>query len=57
MATIINTLEVVLETPRQATAAASSDVPPSASIPVLTPADLADVAERRARYVARLIAH
>jgi hypothetical protein len=59
MATIINTLEVVLEPPRQVgpPGGGSAPEPSSTAAPPLTPADLADVAERRARYVARLVAH
>jgi hypothetical protein len=54
MATIINTLEVIIEPPTPAAADAPQAAPASAP---LTPHDLADVAERRARLAARLAAH
>jgi hypothetical protein len=53
MATIINTLEVVLE---QAPKAAPQAPPPKPA-PPLTPRDLEDVLERQARAVVRLAAH
>ena len=52
MATIINTLEVIVEQPRQ---------PPAGQVPAprTTPApnDIADVLERQTRDAARLLAH
>jgi hypothetical protein len=55
MATIINTLEVVLEQPSpQQGAPAAPPKPPS---PPLTPRDLEDVLERQMRTVVRLAAH
>jgi hypothetical protein len=59
MATIINTLEVVLEPPRPSSGPTppATQPPPAGSRATLTPADLADVAERRARQMARIAAH
>jgi hypothetical protein len=60
MATIINTLEVVLEAPKQGGGPqppAGAAQAPAAAAQQLTPADIADVAERRARLAARLAAH
>jgi hypothetical protein len=52
VATIINTLEVIVEPSRQ---------PPAGQAPAprITPApnDIADVLERQARHAARLLAH
>jgi hypothetical protein len=53
MATIINTLEVIVEPPRPASAGAPSPTPPQPP----APHDLVDVWERRARYAARVFAH
>lgn len=58
MATIINTLEVTLEPPPArppAGDAARSPAPAPARTP--TPADLADVLERQAALLARVLAH
>jgi len=55
VATIINTLEVLLEQPSaQQAAPAAPPKPPSAP---LTPRDLEDVFERQRRAVVRLSAH
>ena len=57
MATIINGLEVVLEQPPEQ--APSNDATPEVreEEPVLRPVDLADIAERQLRQIARLTAH
>jgi hypothetical protein len=54
VATIINTLEVVLEQPMAQQGAPAA--PPKPSAP-LTPRDLEDVFERQRRSVVRLAAH
>jgi hypothetical protein len=54
MATIINTMEVVLE---QAPPKPAPQTAPSGQTPPLTPRDLEDVLERQVRAVARLAAH
>jgi hypothetical protein len=53
MATIINTLEVIVEPPQPAAAG----VPPAPALPPSAPHDLMDVLDRRARYAARIFAH
>jgi hypothetical protein len=55
MATIINTLEVVLEQPLPQQGAPMA--PPKPPSPPLTPRDLEDVLERQMRTVVRLAAH
>ena len=55
MATIINTLEVVLEPPPAQPAAQAG--PPKPPPSPLTPRDLEDVLERQLRGVARVAAH
>jgi hypothetical protein len=56
MATIINTLEVVLEAPAAAKQPAPA-TPPKAPPAPLTPRDLEDILERQMRAVVRLAAH
>ncbi|HZT75356.1 MAG TPA: hypothetical protein VFA27_01765 [Vicinamibacterales bacterium] len=56
MATIINTLEVVLEQPTASPAATAPAPPKPAPLP-LTPRDLEDVIERQARAFMRVAAH
>jgi hypothetical protein len=53
MATIINTLEVIVEPPQPAPA---GEPPPPPQVPP-APHDLVDVWERRARYATRVLAH
>ncbi len=55
MATIINTLEVVIDQPGAGPAPAPAA--PARPQPPLTPRDLEDVLERQARVAIRLAAH
>jgi len=57
MATIINTLEVVIDQPAPGRAPAATTAPPAPPAPPLTPRDLDDILERQARTALRLIAH
>jgi hypothetical protein len=54
MATIINTLEVVLDQP---VASPAAPPPPGKPAPPLAPGDIQDVIERQARNAVRLAAH
>lgn len=56
MATIINTLEVVIDRPGPGGAPAPA-APPKPPAPPLTPRDLEDVLERQERAAIRLAAH
>ena len=57
MATIINTLEVVLDQPAAGRAPAATAAPPKPPAPPLTPRDLEDILERQVRTAIRLVAH
>jgi hypothetical protein len=56
MATIINTLEVIVDQPGPGRTPAPV-TPPKPPAPPLTPRDLEDVFERQARAAIRLVAH
>lgn len=56
MATIINTLEVIVDQPGPGRALPTT-TPPKPPAPPLTPRDIEDVIERHARNVIRLMAH
>ncbi len=57
MATIINGLEVILEQPQQQAPQSEATPPDREEQPALRPVDLADIAERQMRQLARLTAH
>ena len=57
MATIINTLEVIVEEPKVAPAQPAVTAPQPAAAPALRPLDLDDIDERRLRQTARRTAH
>jgi hypothetical protein len=57
VATIINTLEVVVDQPSPGAAAAPPTSPPKPPAPPLTPRDLDDVFARQVRNLLRVAAH
>jgi hypothetical protein len=57
MATIINTLEVTMEQPREPTAAGGTASAAAAPAVALAPRDIEDILDRQSRGAARRFAH